>query len=413
MKKKIFIILLAAVMAATAAACAGGDKKDDTTKTETDDTGSGSESDSKTEADSDKDDKDRTEVASQAEQVEYDVNECVKLGDYSALKVSLPNSYKVTKKQIEDYANNMAQYYAQPVYKDTKKKKVEEGDTVNIDYVGKRDGEAFDGGTASGYNLTIGSHSFIDGFEEGLVGKKVGETVDLDLTFPENYQNQEMAGVDVVFTVTINKIVEVDETAEFELNDEFVKQYFQFDTVEDYMKEVKSYLKTTNESNKTMDTRQAVIDQLQEICEVNLPQELLDACMADQMIVFANQHYGGENNEDGITLEMYLKDNYNGLTVEDFKQDFSKDVESNLKTELILEAIAAKEGIELDEEAFKEYVENQMSANGYTTEEDFYAANSVNAAYGEKYEKKIYVCNRALDQVIESASIKYGVTPEE
>ena len=318
MKKKIFIILLAAVMAATAAACAGGDKKDDTTKTETDDTGSGSESDSKTEADSDKDDKDRTEVASQAEQVEYDVNECVKLGDYSALKVSLPNSYKVTKKQIEDYANNMAQYYAQPVYKDTKKKKVEEGDTVNIDYVGKRDGEAFDGGTASGYNLTIGSHSFIDGFEEGLVGKKVGETVDLDLTFPENYQNQEMAGVDVVFTVTINKIVEVDETAEFELNDEFVKQYFQFDTVEDYMKEVKSYLKTTNESNKTMDTRQAVIDQLQEICEVNLPQELLDACMADQMIVFANQHYGGENNEDGITLEMYLKDNYNGLTVEDF-----------------------------------------------------------------------------------------------
>ena len=205
------------------------------------------------------------------------MNECVKLGDYSALKVSLPNSYKVTKKQIEDYANNMAQYYAQPVYKDTKKKKVEEGDTVNIDYVGKRDGEAFDGGTASGYNLTIGSHSFIDGFEEGLVGKKVGETVDLDLTFPEDYQNQEMAGVDVVFTVTINKIVEVDETAEFELNDEFVKQYFQFDTVEDYMKEVKSYLKTTNESNKTMDTRQAVIDQLQEICEVNLPQELLDA----------------------------------------------------------------------------------------------------------------------------------------
>ena len=169
MKKKIFIILLAAVMAATAAACAGGDKKDDTTKTETDDTGSDSESDSKTEADSDKDDKDRTEVASQAEQVEYDVNECVKLGDYSALKVSLPNSYKVTKKQIEDYANNMAQYYAQPVYKDTKKKKVEEGDTVNIDYVGKKDGEAFDGGTASGYNLTIGSHSFIDGFEEGLV----------------------------------------------------------------------------------------------------------------------------------------------------------------------------------------------------------------------------------------------------
>lgn len=409
MKKKIFIILLAAVMAATAAACSG-DKKGETPETQTDDTGEETESGTDTEGDSGKDD---NAVPSQADQVDYDVKECVKLGDYSALKISLPNNYKVTKKQIEDYANNMAQYYAQPVYKDTKKKKVENGDIVNIDYVGKKDGEAFDGGTAAGYNLTIGSGSFIDGFEDGLIGKKVGETVDLDLTFPEGYQSEELAGEDVVFTVTINKIVEVDETAEFELNDEFVKQYFQFDTVEDYKKEVKSYLESTNESNKSMDTRQAVIDKLQEICEVNLPQNLLDAYVADQMVVFANQHYGGENNEDGITLELYLENNYNGLSVEDFTKDFTNDVETNLKTELILEMIAEKEGIELDEDAFKEYVKNQMSANGYETEEDFYAANSVNAEYGEKYERKIYVCNRALDKVIESASIEYGVTPEE
>ena len=83
---------------------------------------------------------------------------------------------------------------------------VESGDTVNIDFEGKKDGVAFDGGTSQGYNLTIGSGSFIDGFEDGLIGVNVGDTVDLNLTFPEGYQNADLAGQDVVFTVTVNFI---------------------------------------------------------------------------------------------------------------------------------------------------------------------------------------------------------------
>ncbi len=401
MKKKIIVVLMAAVMAASAAAC-GKDQKEGGADTQTNNQESETDSDTGTDSDTKSD----SETEAKADKVEYDVNNCVTLGDYSALHLSLPNTYKVTKKQIDDYANNMAEYYAQPTYKDTDKETVEEGDTVNIDYEGKKDGVAFKGGTAAGHNLTIGSHSFIDGFEEGLIGKKVGETVDLDLTFPENYQSEDLAGADVVFTVKINKIVEVDESVEFELTDEFVKANFNFDTVSDYKKNVKEYLKTTNESNKNMDTRQAALDKLQEICEVTLPEELLTARVSDYIVQYKNEHCSG------TTLEDYLKENFNGMTEADFETDITKEMETNLQHELILEAIAAKEGMELDEEAFKSFVQEQMSSYGYGTEEEFYAANGVNAEAGEKYSRKIFVCNRALDKVIEDAAVEYGVTPE-
>lgn len=132
----------------------------------------------------------------------------VDLPDYSNIPVSVPAKHEVTDDEVE----SMVQYQlsGDASYQEVEgKTTVESGDTVNIDYVGKKDGKAFDGGTASDYNLTIGSNSFIDGFEDGLIGKKVGETVDLDLTFPTDYSNADLAGQDVVFTVTINKIVEL------------------------------------------------------------------------------------------------------------------------------------------------------------------------------------------------------------
>ena len=167
MKKKIMMILLAAVMTVSAGAC-GKEKQEKpesgSTDTQTDDKG-GKDADAES---------DGGEGAAKADQVSYEADQCVTLGDYSALEISLPNEYKVTKAQIDDYALSMAQYNAKPVYKDTKKKTVEDGDTVNIDYEGKKDGVAFPNGTDEDFNLTIGSNSFIDGFEEGLIGKKVG-----------------------------------------------------------------------------------------------------------------------------------------------------------------------------------------------------------------------------------------------
>lgn len=394
MKKKMMMVLLAAVLSVSAGACGKEKQNDNQAGTQTDD--------KQTEA------LDNEENATaKADQVSYDVKKCVTLGKYSGLQVSLPNDYKVTKEQVDDYALGMAQYNAQPVYKDTDKKKVEEGDTVNIDYEGKKDGVAFEGGTASGYNLTIGSHSFIDGFEEGLVGVKVGQTVDLDLSFPENYPSADLAGAAVVFTVKVNKIVVEDPDAKFELNDEFVRQNYDCETVEEYKEKVKSYLKEENKTNKEKDTRQEVINILLENSKVTIPDELMEARLEDSILIFTNR-----NCTDGTTLKDFLATNYNGMTEEDFRSDIANEVKTNLQTELILEAIAQEEGVKLEEEAFQDYVQQQMEANGYASAEDFYKANGVTAKSGETYERKVFVCNRALDLVIENAEVRYGVAPD-
>ncbi len=394
MKKKMMMVLLAAVLSVSAGACGKEKQNDNQAGTQTDD--------KQTEA------LDNEENATaKADQVSYDVKKCVTLGKYSGLQVSLPNDYKVTKEQVDDYALGMAQYNAQPVYKDTDKKKVEEGDTVNIDYEGKKDGVAFEGGTASGYNLTIGSNSFIDGFEEGLVGVKVGQTVDLDLSFPENYPSADLAGAAVVFTVKVNKIVVEDPDAKFELNDEFVRQNYDCETVEEYKEKVKSYLKEENKTNKEKDTRQEVINILLENSKVTIPDELMEARLEDSILIFTNR-----NCTDGTTLKDFLTTNYNGMTEEDFRSDIANEVKTNLQTELILEAIAQEEGVKLEEEAFQDYVQQQMEANGYASAEDFYKANGVTAKSGETYERKVFVCNRALDLVIENAEVRYGVAPD-
>ena len=379
MKRKIFMTLVAVTMTAVmATAC-----------------GKSGESDNKTE--------NTQEAESEAGKIKYDVQDCVTLGDYSALKISVQNTYEVTKEQIEDYALRMAEYYKQPVYKDTDKKKVEDGDTVNIDYVGKKDDVPFDNGSDQGAYLTIGSNSFIDGFEEGLIGKKVGETVDLNLQFPNPYPpNADLAGADVVFTVTINKIVEEDTSVEFKLTDEFVQENLSASSVKEYKKNVKEYLETTNESYKKSDTINAITDKLQEICTVELPDGLLEARVKDYVTEYVNRYC------TDTTLEEYLKENYDGMTEEEFRESVTSELEPNLKVEFILEVIAQKEGIELEEDKFQEYVKTMMESNNYATESDYYKANGVNEKEGEAYARKLYVCNLALEKIMDQADIKYG-----
>ena len=335
-------------------------------------------------------------VESKADQIEYNAQDCVELGKYKGLKVKVTGDFTVTDKQVEDYANTMAQYYAQPTYKDTDKKTVEEGDIVDIDYEGKKDGVAFDGGTAQGYHLTIGSGTFIDGFEDGLIGKKVGETVDLNLTFPEQYQSEELAGQDVVFTVTINKIVEEDKSKEFELTDEFVSSNLGYDNVEAYIADVRQRMESSAEASKESAVQSEVIQKLLKNCKVTLPEGLADARVADFEVILQN-HSG-----DDTSLEDYLSANQN-MTLDQFKEN----METNLKTELILDAIADAENITLDEEAFEKYVNEQMTQNSITSEDEYYLANGVNVESGKQYAKVRYVCDQALDLVIDNAKITY------
>lgn len=391
MNKKIMIVLLSAVMAVSAAACGKDSSK-------------GSAGDSGQESTENK-----KEESGTASDVSYDLEKDVKLGKYMGLKVGIPNTYKVTKKQIDEYAENVGQYYAKPTYKDTDKKVVEDGDTVNIDYEGKKDGVAFDGGSATDQYLTIGSHSFIDGFEEGLIGKKVGETVDLNLTFPEDYQSEEMAGADVVFTVTIHKIVKEDKSKKFKLTDSFVQENFQCENVSEFKEQIKENLETMNENTKTSDTKRAVLEELQKVCEATVPQGLLDARVDSYIEVFTKTNV----TQEGATLEDYLKEKRDGMTQEDFRKEVAVEMESSLKTEMILEAIAKKEGIEIEEEEFKNYVQQQMTANGCEKEEDFYKLNGTDAESGEAYTRKIFLGMNALNVIVENAKIEYGAAQED
>lgn len=212
MKKKIVAVLLCLTLAFSVTGC-GKDKK--------------SESVENTES---------TEVVSSAA-IDFDPLDYVELGDYMGLSVALTDDYSVSDDDVKTFIENsvITNY---PYYVDTDKTVVEDGDAVNIDYEGLKDGVAFSGGTATDTVLEIGSNTFIDGFEEGLIGAKVGDKVTLNLTFPESYQNTDLAGQAVVFNVTINKIVEKQDITYDNMTDEYVayvnaKASLGYDTVDE------------------------------------------------------------------------------------------------------------------------------------------------------------------------------------
>lgn len=376
MKKKL-VVLLAAVCAVSMLGGCGSDKKNDKKS-------------------------DKKESKSTAS-IDYNASDYVTLGDYLGMQVALDSNYEVTDDDVKSKIETLIASY--PAYEDTDKTTVENGDFVNIDYEGLKDGVAFDGGTAKGTVLEIGSNKFIDGFESGLIGANVGDTVSLNLTFPENYQNTELAGQAVVFNVTINKIVTKQDINYDNITDQYVADNFSsqgYETVQALKDGVKEQLTKSNESTKETDTQSAILEKLQEVCTVNsLPDGVLDQRVKD---------YKDE-------MEKTLKDKYN-MSVEDYlssmnetQEQFDTEVndymQKNLEVELILTAIADKEGIEVDEDGYKEYINNIISNGNYADED------ALMDEYGEDYVKNIYRNNKAMDLITEKAVVTYGNTATE
>lgn len=329
----------------------------------------------------------------------YDVEKYVTLGKYDGMEVEVAGDFDVSDDDVIDYINGMLSYY--PNYKDTDKQTVEEGDCVNIDYEGKKDGVAFDGGTAQGYVLEIGSDTFIDGFEDGLIGAKVGDTLDLNLTFPENYQSEDLAGADVVFTVTVNKIVKKTDTSYEDLTDEYVASNLNYDSVDALYDETKSYMETSNEQNRSAAEREAVLDKLIENSKVAVPDGLLDM-KVDQYI----QQFTAQNCKDGKTLSDYLSENYN-MTEEDFKSTITTEMEQNLDDELVLEALVKAEGETLDDDGFSAYIASAMKNGSYETEDDLYAAYDSDYEDGKTFLENRYLLTNALTNLLDKCEITY------
>ena len=390
MKKKAVALLLCVSMMMTLNAC-GKTNKDNTAGTETV---------AETEA----------EVIPSSADITYDAGDYVSLGDYMNMEVTLDKDYQVTDDMVKNYVNNnvIANY---PYYVESDKTVVENGDVANIDYEGLLDGEAFDGGTAQDYDLEIGSGSFIDGFEDGLIGAEVGKETDLNLTFPEDYGNSDLAGKEVVFKVTVNAIKEKQDITYDTLTDEYVtylsdKLGASYETVNDLTSDIRTYLEEQANSSRTQAIRSAVIAKLPEVCTVNaLPDGLLDARMQEYLKKFEDTYC------KDTTLEDYLSSTYN-TTVDDFKTQVQSEIETELDTQLILEAIAAVENIEFDEDGFNSYVSSLLSSYGYDSEDALYENYAQTAEDGKAYLQTIYLCNKALDRVIENTNVTYNAAEE-
>ena len=229
---------------------------------------------------------------------------------------------------------------------------VEDGDQTVLDFEGFVDGKGFEGGKAEDYPLTIGSHSFIDTFEEQLIGKKIGEECEVNVTFPTEYHAADLAGKPATFKVTVKEI-KVKELPE--LNDEFASEVSEFDTLDEYKKDVEKKLVEKKEIEANSKNEDAVVAKVVENATMEIPDKMIDA-QAENMV----QDMARRMQSQGLSLDMYLK--YTGMTVEQMKEQARPDAEKRIRTRLVLEAVAQAENIQISDEKVDEEVAKMAEA---------------------------------------------------
>ena len=259
----------------------------------------------------------------------------VELGDYKKLGVK-KEATKVSKKEVKETIDRILKNFAE-------KKKVEReaknGDEVIIDFLGKKDGVAFDGGKAEKFPLELGSKSFIPGFEEGLIGKKAGDELSLDLEFPKDYHAKDLAGAKVVFEV---KIHEVRENVEPEINEDFLSKLGDFKTKEEFEKQIEEDLKTQKQAEADEKFKDELVKKLAEVSKVPVPEILLeDQKRSIEMDMQQNLMYSG------LSLEDYLE--RMGKTHEEWLEKDVKEVaEMRVKSGLALAELSKVEKVKSD-----------------------------------------------------------------
>lgn len=344
MKKKVLIALLALTVAVSAMGC-GSKKSDseDSTKAKTE-----SSSEEEKTAEEVETDSDGHVVAVDTD----DITKYVTLGDYKNLGVKVPKT-EVTDDSISEYINEQLTYKPEEITED---RAVQENDTVNIDYTGYMDGKEFSGGSATDTDLLIGSGQFIDGFESGLIGAKKGDEVTLNLKFPDPYQNNpDFSGKDVQFKVKINKI-----SQPAELTDEWVSNNSDVKTVDEYKAEVKATLETSADmeynNNKKSNLFEALVNKT-EISEY--PDDLMEAAKEKVEKQFENYYA----KPSGMTLDEYWKSQ--SITEDQASQYIEAQAQTNLKQNMIVQAVLDAEGITFTKDEYREQLDKFAKEYGF------------------------------------------------
>ncbi|RKD28974.1 trigger factor [Thermohalobacter berrensis] len=266
----------------------------------------------------------------------------VKLGDYTGIEVEKVE-YNVTEEDVEKEIERMRERNARLV--EVKDRPVKEGDILTIDYEGYVDGEQFEGGTAQNQSLEIGSGRFIPGFEEQLVGKNKDEEVEVNVTFPEEYHAENLAGKDATFKVKIHEIKEKELP---ELDDEFAKDVSEFDTLDELKSDVKTKLEEQAKNREKAEKENKVLEKVVEGAEIDIPEVMIENQIDNELREFEYRL-----RFQGLDLEKYLE--MTNTKREDLRDQLRPNAEKAVRTELVLEAIAEKEEIkETEEELNKE-----------------------------------------------------------
>lgn len=280
----------------------------------------------------------------------------VTLGDYKGLTVEVTKQ-EVTDADIDARIEQDRQKVARTV--DVEGRALENGDTVNLDYAGSVDGVAFEGGTAEGQTLTLGSNQFIPGFEEQMVGMNIGEEKDLNVTFPEQYHAAELAGKAAVFHVKVNSATHTELP---ELNDEFAADASEYNTFAEYKDSIVKELNEKAAKNNEVAVENALVEKATANAQMDIP----EAMIRDQ-VNYILREMQMRMAYQGLRLEDYLK--YTGQTVEQLADMYKGEAEQRVKMELTLEAIRKAEGVEPTDEDVQKQIAEQAERMGQKAED--------------------------------------------
>jgi trigger factor len=318
---------------------------------------------------------------------DFDASEYVTLGQYKGIEVTV-EPIEVTDEDITTAINEDLK--ANATVNEITDRAVQEGDTVNIDFEGLLDGVAFEGGTAEAYDLTIGSGAFVPGFEEGLIGLKTGDKKAVDVTFPEDY-SEELAGKAVVFNVTINSI---SESVLPELNEQYVVDNTDYETITAYKDAVRKELETSNAEEMENQKAQSIMEALIEGATVSsLPETLLNYNTA-----YFNYQIGQEAAMYGMDIATYISQY--GMTQEDFDAYVKSLSEASSKRDLVLTAVAQTEKMEATDEDYQAELPNYLSGYQVESEEEL-----LKLVTKEEIERAI-VMQKSYNFVIDNAVVK-------
>ena len=311
----------------------------------------------------------------------------VKPGKYKGIEIKKVE-YNVSEDEINHELGHMQDRNSRMVTVDDRA--VENGDVTVIDFEGFVDGKAFEGGKAEGHELTIGSNTFIPGFEDQIIGMKIDEEKDINVKFPEEYFSKELAGKDATFKVKLHEIKKKELP---ELDDEFAKDVSEYDTLKELKESIKEKLEKENEQKAKYETEEAAIKAVCDNTEIDIPSGMIETEI-DHMEKDMEQRMQYQ----GLTLDMYLQ--MIGKTKEEFRKEYEDQAKDAVKSRLVIEAVANEEKIEADDKEVDEKIK-EMAENYGKTEDELKSNESL-----RNYLKENLKTEKTIEFIVKNAKIK-------